>query len=412
MKSDLTELMRQANLDALLITGPARNNPAMTYFTGSIHVGQADLLVPREGEPVLVFHNPMEREEAQKAGLRTKNGREYKPMQLLKQTGGDALRAIAMRYQKMFREFNISGNVALYGKVEAGPVLTIIRELEVLLPDVRFIGESSLDSTLIKARTTKDESEIKQIRAIGSVTIEVVGRTADLLEKSPVHNSVLLDADREPLTVRKVKNRINLWLAELGAENPHGTIFAPGRDGGIPHSTGAPDEPIRTGVPIVFDIYPCQAGGGYFYDFTRTWCVGHAPDEVLEAYEDVLDVYNRVSAAMKPDTLCRTYQDLTCELFESKGHPTIRQDTEITSGYVHSLAHGVGLEVHEGPYFRSTESNTAVLQKGSVITIEPGLYYPERGFGIRIEDTVHVRPDGELEIVVDYPKDLILPSSG
>ncbi len=408
MKSDLPELMQASNLDALLITGSTRHNPAMTYFTGSVHVGQADLLVPRDGEPILIYHNPMEREEAAQAGLKTKNGADYKPLDLLKQTGGNALKAIALRYQLMFREFHIQGRVAVYGKVEAGPMLTIIKELGTLLPEVEFIGENSLNSTLIKARTTKDEAELDQIRAIGKITVEVVDRTAELLKTSPEKDGILLTRELEPLTVGTVKNQINLWLAELGAENPHGTIFAPGRDGGIPHNTGKPEDPIRTGQPIVFDIYPCQVGGGYFYDFTRTWCVGHASDEVLKAYEDVLDVYNKVSAAIRPDTLCRTYQDLTCELFESKGHSTIRQDPGLTSGYVHSLAHGVGLEVHEGPYFRGVESNEDIVQKGTVITIEPGLYYPEREYGIRIEDTVWVRPDGNLEILVDYPKDLVL----
>jgi len=408
MKSDLPELMRQSNLDALLITGSAQHNAAMTYFTGSVHVGQADLLVPRDGEPVLVFHNPMEREEAAATGLRTKNSEVYKPMELLQQSGGDPLNAIARLYQLMFGEFSIHGRVAVYGKVEAGPLLSIIRHLEQLLPDMEFVGENNLNSTLILARATKDENEIARIREIGTATVEVVGRTRELLKTSPVRDGILQDTDGRPLTVGSIKNRINLWLAELGAENPHGTIFTPGRDGGVPHNTGKPDDLIRTGQPIVFDIYPCQTGGGYHYDFTRTWCVGFAPDEVLQAYEDVLDVYNQVSAAIKPDTLCRTYQELTCELFEGKGHATIRQDPATTSGYVHSLAHGVGLDVHEGPYFRSSESNLDRVLRGSVITIEPGLYYPERGFGVRIEDTVWVRPDGSLEIVVDYPKELVI----
>jgi len=49
------------------------------------------------------------------------------------------------------------------------------------------------------------------------------------------------------------------------------------------------------------------------------------------------------------------------------------------------------------------------LEPGSVVTIEPGLYYPERGMGVRLEDTVWVRPDGEMEILADYPLDLVLP---
>jgi Xaa-Pro aminopeptidase len=49
------------------------------------------------------------------------------------------------------------------------------------------------------------------------------------------------------------------------------------------------------------------------------------------------------------------------------------------------------------------------LVAGVVITVEPGLYYPERGMGVRLEDTVWVRPDGQFEILADYPMDLVLP---
>jgi len=64
--------------------------------------------------------------------------------------------------------------------------------------------------------------------------------------------------------------------------------------------------------------------------------------------------------------------------------------------------------VHEAPIFRSVESNKDLVTPGMVFTIEPGLYYPERGMGVRIEDTVQMRPDGQVEILVDFPKDLVL----
>jgi Xaa-Pro aminopeptidase len=65
--------------------------------------------------------------------------------------------------------------------------------------------------------------------------------------------------------------------------------------------------------------------------------------------------------------------------------------------------------VHEAPWFGATASERDRLDPGVVVTIEPGLYYPERGMGCRLEDTVWVRPDGELEILVEYPLDLVLP---
>jgi len=61
-----------------------------------------------------------------------------------------------------------------------------------------------------------------------------------------------------------------------------------------------------------------------------------------------------------------------------------------SSGFIHSTGHGVGLEVHERP---SLSESGEVLQAGSVVTVEPGLYYPDLG-GVRLEDLVVVRPEG------------------
>ena len=210
------------------------------------------------------------------------------------------------------------------------------------------------------------------------------------------------------MTIGIVKNQINLWLAEAGVENPEGTIFATGRDSGVPHSSGNPHDILELGKTIIFDIFPAEAGGGYFFDFTRTWCLGYAPDNVMELYEDVSNVFQQIMSEIKVDTLASQYQDRTCELFEEKGHPTIRNKPHTQEGYVHSLGHGIGLQIHEYPRF-SLNMKKDRLVPGSVVTIEPGLYYPEKGMGVRLEDTVWVRPDGEIEILAEYPLDLIIP---
>ena len=197
-----------------------------------------------------------------------------------------------------------------------------------------------------------------------------------------------------------------------GAENPYGTIFAIGRDAGIPHSSGTNDDLIRLGESIVFDIYPCEAGGGYFHDFTRTWCLGYAPAEVQALYDDVLELYETISAAIRPDKYAREYQQMTCKFFEERGHPTMGSNPRAVEGYVHSLGHSLGLNIHEAPMMRDLATNNAKLIPGTVFTIEPGLYYPDRGMGVRIEDTVWMKPDGELETLVDFPKDLVIKIPG
>jgi Xaa-Pro aminopeptidase len=407
MKSDIDRLMKDANLDSLLVIGPAGHNPYMTYFTGLVHVTRGYLLKKRDHSPVL-FHGSMERDEAASTGLQIKNLDDYDPLKLLKEADGDPIQANAMLLQHIFKEFDVRGRVGLYGKIELGPHYASLHLVGETLPDVELVGEASSRSVLTRARTTKDEDEIARIRKVGEITSTVVADVAGFLTSHQVKDGVLVDRQGEALTVGEVKRRINLWLAMRGAENPEGTIFAIGRDAGVPHSAGTDDDLIPIGKPIVFDIYPCEAGGGYFHDFTRTWCLGYAPDEVQEVYEDVLDVFETVYKALKPNTPCRDYQVMTCELFEEKGHPTVLNNPKTKEGYVHSLAHGVGLAVHEGPYFSHVESNKDQLLPGSVITHEPGLYYPDRELGVRIEDTVWVHPDGTLEILAEYPKDLVL----
>jgi Xaa-Pro aminopeptidase len=410
MKTDIDRLMKEADLDALLVFGPASHNAPMTYFTGLAHLSVGFLLKIRDGKAIH-FHYPMEREEAAATGLETKDiYADYDFPALLEQANRDSNQAQALLLEKVLSEYKIHGRIGISGMIEFGHLLRTIDFLRSRLPAVEILGEDMWRSVLAQARVTKDDSEIERIRAMGRITTAVVGDVAGFLTSHSVKDGYLVNREGEQLTIGNVKRKINLWLAMRGAENPKGSIFAVGRDAGIPHSTGTDSDPIPVGQTIVFDIYPCEAGGGYFYDFTRTWCLDHAPDDVLQIYEDVLEVYETVYSAIRPHKPCRDYQTLTCELFEAKGHPSILSNPLTTDGYVHSLAHGIGLDVHEAPSFYTKFEDT--LLPGSVITVEPGLYYPDRGLGVRIEDTVWVRPDGVLETLVEFPKDLVLKMQG
>lgn len=405
MKTDLDAHMHANNLDALLITGSGKHNPEIFYFTGGGHISEADLLKVRGKPPFLFYGSPMERDEAAKTGLANKRTTEYDIKALMKAANGDKLKAVALRYQKMFQELGIThGRVGISGLVKFGATFQVFNLLRDLLPEIEFVDGSP---TLLEARATKDEAEIARIRRMGQITTFVVNRTAEFLTSHKAKNDVLVKKDGQPLTIGEVKRQINLWLAEQEAENPEGTIFAIGRDAGVPHSGGNPTDLLQLGKTIVFDIFPCEAGGGYFYDFTRTWCLGYATDESLKVYEDVLHVYRQIMSELKAGEACFAYQKRTCELFESQGHPTILTTPNTTSGYVHGLGHGLGLNVHEAPWFR--EGGNDKLTPGVVITVEPGLYYPERGLGCRLEDTVWVRPDGAMEVLAEYPLDLVLP---
>ncbi len=79
---------------------------------------------------------------------------------------------------------------------------------------------------------------------------------------------------------------------------------------------------------------------------------------------------------------------------------------------MHGLGHGVGLAIHEAPAFSHLETNHDRLMPGTVFSFEPGLYYPERELGIRLEDTLWANPDGSIETLADYSPDLVLKVEG
>jgi Xaa-Pro aminopeptidase len=411
MKSDIDALMESQGLDALLITGPGRHNPPMVYMTGGANLLNA-LLIKKRGQAPILFHQPMERDEAALTGLETRSLGQYDLDELIRQCQGDRTKALILRYQQLLTDLGLDrGRIGLYGLSDAGTALLLFNEVQEALPGLEFVGQL-WDSLLLAAMGTKGPEEVERIRTMGKVTTTVVGQVADFLTSQRVKDEVLIQPDGSPLTISEVKRRINLWLAEREVENPDGTIFAIGRDSAVPHSAGTPSDLLRLGQTIIFDIFPCEAGGGYFYDFTRTWCLGYAPDPVLALYEDVSAVYHHIRSQMRLGVPCKDFQPMAWDLFEARGHPTQRSHPGTLEGYVHGLGHGVGLNVHESPSFNIFSPDSERLVPGVVITVEPGLYYPERGMAVRLEDTVWVRPDGVCETLADYPMDLVLPMKG
>jgi Xaa-Pro aminopeptidase len=402
--------MRDRNLAAILVVGNAEHNPPMTYLVGGGHISAAVLIKKQAEEPVL-FCNDMERDEAARSGLQVRRFGEFPWKELLKEAGGDPSLAAALRLQRMFTETGItSGRLGAYGQADLSAWLATLSRLNERMPQLEMVGEAREDSLFARAMETKDRDEVMHIRRMGQITTEVVGLTADYLTSRPVReDEVLLREDGEPLTVGEVKARIRLWLAERGAELPEGFIFAIGRDAGVPHSQGNPSDLMRLGQTIVFDIYPAQQGGGYFYDFTRTWSLGYATPDAHKLYDQVRAVYDKVVENLDLNASFKDYQRLACEQFEQDGHQSPLNTSAPLEGYVHSLGHGVGLNIHERPWSGLTASDDNLLRPGTVITIEPGLYYPEHGMGVRIEDTYWVRPDGPIELLASYPYDFVLP---
>jgi Xaa-Pro aminopeptidase len=409
MKSDLDALMQARGLDALLIFGDAEHNPPMYYFVGGGHVSAA-LLIKKAGSEPILFYNDMERDAAAKSGIETISFSKFPMSEFEEQAHGDRVLANALRFKKIFEEHGLSsGRVAVYGKVEISGLFGILMKLMPLMPELEFVAEG-LNNTLLYAMETKDDMEVARIRQMGAVTTTVVRMVQDYITSCDVReDEVLLKEDRTPLTIGDVKGKIALWLAERGAVDSEGVIFAIGRDAGVPHSVGDPADLMTLGKTIVFDIFPAEKGGGYFYDFTRTWSLGYATPEAQAMYDQVHEIYNTVIENLDLNASFIDYQRMTCEYFESKGHRSQLNTRAPLDGYVHSLGHGVGLNIHERPGSNLTAGPDNILKPGVVITIEPGLYYPEKGMGFRIEDTYWVRSDGKIELLAEYPYDFVLP---
>lgn len=99
---------------------------------------------------------------------------------------------------------------------------------------------------------------------------------------------------------------------------------------------------------------------------------------------------------------------MACELFESRGQPSIASTPGRHIGFVHGRGHGIGLAVPEEPFFSPAPLNAALLKRGHVFTCEPGLYSPDPGYGVR-KDVMAMDPGGTAPDLVDFPNELVIP---
>jgi len=395
--------MIERGFDAIVVSGNSLHNYPLFYMTNGAPLTSGLVIKKRGGSPVLIC-NPMEREEALKSGLEVHTWSDFDLTALIKETGS-YFEANLKLYERLFEHFGISGTVSFYGKSDPGEAFVRLARLNAMLPDIEITGEVE-GSLFDEAYTTKDADELRQIKSVAERTNKAMADVIEFIKGHDVKDETLVKADGSPLTVGDVKRYLRTRLIDYDLEEPEATIFAIGRDGGFPHSRGEADDPLMLGKSIVFDLFPRQAGGGYFHDMTRTYCLGYAPDGVKKAYDEVMGVFYAVMEAFSPGEESSGYQTVACDMFEQAGHPTARSTPGTTDGYVHSLGHGIGLELHSDPRFSFIKGQP--LEPGMVITVEPGLYYPDRGFGIRVEDTVYMDASGEIHSLTPMPKDLVI----
>jgi len=405
VKKHLDGLMEERGIDVAVLSGAIKGNPSMYYMVNGAALSFGYVIKKRGEEPVLICSS-MEREEAAKSGLQTIDMAKYDYMGILKNAGGDRLKARVGLWKAMFKDQGVTGTTAFYGLGGIGSCWRFLNALSEALPNVEVTGELDND-VFLTARMTKGHEEIARIREVGRLTKEVVQHIIDFIRSHRIEGETFMKGDASPLTIGDCKSEIKMSLAKRGLIEEVDTIFAIGRDAGIPHSRGNDPDPIETGKTIVFDIFPQEGGGGYFFDMTRTLLFGQASDEIAKAYKDLEDCHDAVTSELKAGEREAVYQTMVCDFFEKRGYETPRTNPQVTNGYVHSLGHGIGVQIHEKPTLSDAAGNDDTLEVGSVFTVEPGLYFPDKGFGMRIEDVYHVTESGQMENLTNFPRGLV-----
>jgi Xaa-Pro aminopeptidase len=189
------------------------------------------------------------------------------------------------------------------------------------------------------------------------------------------------------LTAERLRGEVNAEIARQGGTASH-TICAPGVQGASPHCEGS--GPIAAHTPIVLDVFPRCDRTGYYGDLTRTLLKGRAPEQIRRAYASVQRAQLAALAMLAPGVPANAVHERVEAIFVEDGYETVFEPGP-ARGFFHSTGHGLGLDIHEQPSL--SRRNDQPLQPGNVVTIEPGLYYPEWG-GIRIEDVALITEKG------------------
>lgn len=236
------------------------------------------------------------------------------------------------------------------------------------------VAEVAVDKTTVAAlRRIKTPEEIKLIRQVQLHNETATAAAVALIRDADIDDDGLSWQGR-PLTAERVRDEIAATLRPFDCEE-RDTIISCGADTALPHARGAGQ--LRAHEPIVMDVFPKSLKTGYFADMTRTVARGEPADEIVALYATVKKAKELAASMLGPGVSGADVHSAVVAFFEEQGYMTAG-----SSGFIHGLGHGVGLQIHEAPPLSPTGG---VLEPGNVITVEPGLYYPGIG-GVRLED--------------------------
>lgn len=232
-------------------------------------------------------------------------------------------------------------------------------------------------------REFKSADEVKKISAALMMAEVGLAEGIQALKNARIGKNRQLMYHNIPLTSEKLRAIIDIAIIQAGGLASH-TIVAGGRQGCDPHEQG--HGALRANEPIIIDIFPRSQKTGYFGDITRTVVKGRASEPVRKLYHTVARAQEIGFARLEAGVPGSDVHKAVKEFFDSEGYKTGRREGRM-QGFFHGTGHGLGLEIHETPRVSATSDDC--LRTGHVVTVEPGLYYPELG-GVRLEDVAYV----------------------
>lgn len=245
----------------------------------------------------------------------------------------------------------------------------------------------------LKCKVISDNTLAKMIGSVRIVKSEE--ETSKIIKAQRIAEAGfehMLDFIEEGRTEREIQLELDYFMLSHGAEAlSFDTIALSGANTSLPHGVPS-DKKVAKGEFVLMDFGAVV--DGYHSDMTRTVCVGEPTAEMEKVYNIVLKAQlaalDKVKAGMNASELDKAGRDV----IEKAGYG---------DEFGHSLGHGVGMEIHEPPY--ASPNSNEVLRSGMIVTVEPGIYLPEK-FGVRIEDFVIITDNG-CENMTKAEKNLI-----
>lgn len=371
----------QHDLDSYLFVGDSMSNADM-YYLSHFLAGDRFALLLSSRSTLLVSSMELGRAEKESCADECLSTSSYRIRELLAEHG-NPMDAYCHVLKDFLREHGIK-HLGVPFEFPAGIYKRLVWDFSV---DI-------MNSPATAWRAVKSPAEQKAIAITQRACERSMRRAVQLIASSEPQGEILF-REGQPLTSEMVRAAIEISLLEDGCEAAD-TIVAGGRQAADPHARGT--GPLAAHSPIVIDIFPRDKTSRYFADMTRTVLRGEATREVSEIYEAVRMAQDAGLKAIQAGVTGAKVHLQVSEAFSDLGF-TEREG----QGFTHSTGHGVGLDVHEKP---SLGDLGGVLLEGQVVTVEPGLYYPDIG-GVRLEDLVVVRDKGH-ENLTHFERQLVL----